>query len=435
VTLTLLWDEYIALHPDGLSYSQYCRLFREFRKTLDPRMRQIHKAGEKLFVDYAGMTGQVIDRKTGEILQAQIFVATLGASNYTFSEATWSQTMPDWIGSHNRAFEFFGGVPRIVVPDNVKTGVTSPHLYEPDLNRTYLEMAEHYAVAVVPARPIKPRDKAKVESGVQVVEQRVLAPLRNRRFLSLAELNEAISDLVDKLNNTPFQKLEGTRRQMFEQIDAPALRPLPDQRYVFATWKKARVNIDYHIEFDKSYYSVPCNLLKKEVDIRATARVVEIFFKNERVASHTRFARAGQHSTCIEHMPRAHRDYAEWTPERLTRWAHETGGATGTAIEKILERHIIPEQGFRSCMGVMRLGQKYGAERLEAACARINGAGCPTYRRIEAILKKGLDNAPAASQEPERVIQHANIRGASYYANQPVTIQTSLPFSDTERQQ
>lgn len=433
VTLTLLWNEYIADNPDGLGYSQYCRLFREFRQSVDPRMRQIHRAGEKLFVDYAGMVMHVIDRQTGELLEAQIFVATFGASNYTYAEATWTQAMPDWIGSNVRALEYFGGVPRIIIPDNIKTGITSPHLYEPDINRTFQEMAEHYGVAVVPARPAKPRDKAKVETGVQIVERWILAPLRNRRFLSLGELNDAIGVLLDKLNDTPFQKLEGTRRQLFEQIEAPALRPLPIERYVFATWKKARVNFDYHIEFSKAFYSVPYTLIKREVDVRATARVIEIFYKNERVASHARLARPGQYSTCPDHMPHAHRAYAEWTPERFARWAREVGGDTGAAVEQILQRHIIPEQGFRACMGIMRLGDKYGPDRLEAACARIVKAGQPTYRRIEAVLKKGMDSAPLLNERAAPLIEHSNIRGAAYYATPAQNEQTILTFSETER--
>jgi transposase len=333
-----------------------------------------------------------------------------------------------------RAFEFFGGVNKIVVPDNIKTGVTSPHFYEPDLNPSYLELAEHYGIAIVPARPAKPRDKPKVETAVQIVERRILAPLRNRRFLSLDQLNEAMSLLLDRLNDTPFQKLEGTRRQLFEQIDLPALRPLPAQRYVFADWKKARVNLDYHIEIDRRYYSVPFALIKRELDVRITARIVEAYYKGERVASHTRLGRPGHYATCPAHMPPAHQEYAAWTPERFTRWAREVGGATATAIEQMLARHMIPEQGFRACMGVMRLGGKYGAERLEAACALILTAGCPTYRRIDAILKKGMDAVAAAPPQSAPVIDHANIRGASYYAPAPKTDpQTTLPLHETER--
>jgi transposase len=387
-----------------------------------------------MFVDYAGQKMLIVDRKTGEVHEASIFVATLGAGDYTFAEATWTQTLPDWTGSHVRAFEFFGGVPKIVVPDNLKAGVTSPHLYDPDLNPSYMELAEHYKVAVVPARPAKPRDKSKVEVHVQIVEREVLAPLRNRRFLSLADLNQAIAVLVEKLNNRPFQKLEGTRALLFEQMDYPALRPLPVERYVYSAWKKATVSFDYHVDIDRSFYSVPWQLIKKVVDIRITARIVEIFYKGERVASHALATRAGTHRTCPEHMPPAHLAHAQWTPQRFARWPSEVGGATAEAIKRILERHVIAEQGFRSCMGVMRLSDRYGAQRLEAACVRILRAGCPTYKSIEAILKKGLDQAPANSEDAP-VIQHTNIRGAAYYAATPRNDQTTLPLLETERPQ
>lgn len=434
VTLNLLWLEYREGSARGYGYSQFCQLYRDFSKSIEPRMRQVHVAGEKLFVDYAGQKMPIVDRKTGEVHEASIFVATMGASDYTFAEATWTQTLPDWTGSHVRAFEFFGGVPRIVVPDNLKAGVTSPHLYDPDINPSYMELAEHYQVAVIPARVAKPRDKSKVEVHVQIIEREVLAPLRNRRFLSLADLNQAIADLLEKLNNRPFQKLEGTRALLFEQLDYPALRPLPVDRYVYSAWKKATVSFDYHIDLDRSFYSVPWQLINKVVDIRITAHIVEIFYKGERVASHALAIRAGTHRTCDEHMPPAHLAQAQWTPERFVRWASQVGGATAQAIERILERHVIVEQGFRSCMGVMRLSDRYGAERLEAACARILSAGYPTYKSIETILKKGLDQAPASSEQAP-VIQHANIRGAAYYAATPVNDQTILPFSETERSQ
>ncbi len=433
VTLYLLWQEYMAAHPDGYGYSQYCELFRGFKQTIDPRMRQVHKAGEKVFVDYAGQTMPLISRANGEVRQAEIFVATMGCSDYTFVEATRSQSLPDWTGSHVRAFEFFGGVPRVVVPDNLKAGVTSPHLYDPDVNATYMDLARHYGVAVVPARVAKPRDKAKAEVHVQVVERQILAPLRDRQFFSLDELNEAIDGLLERLNSRPFQKLEGTRRQLFEEIDAPALRPLPADPYVLSTWKKARVNFDYHIEVDKRYYSVPYSLIKKEVDVRTTLRIIEILYKGERIASHPRAGRIGQYCTCPDHMPSSHRAHAEWTPERFTHWAREVGGATGEAVRQILERHVIPEQGFRSCMGIMRLGERYGADRLEAACIRMLSAGYPTYKSIDAILRKGLDQAPTTAA-PLPVPKHANIRGAKYYATSSASVDhATLPFQDEER--
>jgi transposase len=417
VTLQLLWEEYRAVHPDGYGYSRYCDLFRTYRAAAEPRMRQTHKAGEKLFVDYAGQTVPIIDRATGEVREAQVFVATLGASGHTYVEATATQSSPDWIGAHVRAFAFFGGVPQVLVPDNLKSGVTSPCFYEPDLNPTYHELARHYGVAVIPARVRKPRDKAKVESHVQIVERRILAPLRDRRFFSLEECNEAIAPLLDALNERPFQKLAGSRRELFLTIDAPALRPLPADPYVYAEWKKARVGIDYHVQVDHSFYSVPYALLKQEVHVCLTARVVEIFHKGERVASHARSARSGRHVTLDAHMPPAHRAYGDWSPERLVRWAGQAGGHTQQVVEQILASRIHPQQGFRSCLGIMRLGKEYGQDRLEAACRRAAALGAASYRSIASILKNNLDTVPLERPEPDRPAPlHQNIRGASYYA-------------------
>lgn len=417
VTLQLLWEEYRAVHPDGYGYSRYCDLYKDFRTAqAEPRMRQSHRAGEKLFVDYAGQTVAIIDRATGEMHEAQVFVATMGASDYTYVEATASQSLPDWVGSHVRAFTFFGGVPEIIVPDNLKSGVKSPCYYEPDINPTYHEMARHYGVAVIPARVRKPRDKAKVENHVQSVERRILAPLRNRRFFSLAECNQAIAQLLDELNNRPFQKMPGNRRQLFEEVDAPALRPMPAIPYIYAEWRKARVGIDYHVEVDHSYYSVPYALLQQEVQVSLTAAIVEVFHKGERVASHLRAGKAGRHVTTDAHMPAAHRSYGDWSPERLVRWAGQTGGHTQRVVECILASRVHPQQGYRSCLGIMRLGKEYGQERLEAACRRADNLQAFSYRSIASILKNNLDTVPIADCEPERPAPvHANIRGASYY--------------------
>jgi transposase len=417
VTLLLLWEEYHAQHPTGYGYSRYCDLYREFARVSDPRMRQVHKAGEKLFVDYAGQTMPVVDPSTGEIRQTQIFVATLGASDHTFAEATWSQALEDWIGSHVRAFEYFGGVPEIVVPDNLKSGVKSPCHYEPDLNPTYLEMAQHYGVAIIPARVRKPRDKAKVENHVLAVERRVLAPLRDRRFLSLAELNDAIAERLDELSDRPFQKMAATRRQLFEQIDAPALRPLPDNLYVFARWTRARVSIDYHIAVEQAYYSVPYTLIKKQVDVRITTRIVEILHDGKRVASHPRSFRAGNYSTVAEHMPKAHQAYVQWEPHRLIRWAAETGPFTAKLVAQILERFVHPQQGYRSCLGLIRLDKVYGPQRLEAACAKALAAGAISYRSVHSILRNKLDTLPQDEEQMALPLpEHPNIRGANYYA-------------------
>jgi transposase len=416
VTLYLLWQEYKLAHPHGFAYSWFCEHYRQWRGTLDLSLRQEHRAGDKLFVDYAGQTVGIVDRKTGEIRPAQIFVAVLGASNYTYAEATWSQQLPDWIGSHVRAFQFLGGVSAVIVPDNLKSGVHKAHRYEPDINPTYVEMARHYGTSVMPTRVRKPKDKAKVEAGVLLVERWILAALRNRTFFSLHELNRAIAQLLDKLNHRAFKKLPGNRLEQFEAIDKPALRPLPAEPYEFAQWKKVRVHIDYHVEVEGHYYSVPHTLVKRQLEVRYSATTVECLHQGQRVASHVRSDTKGRHTTVPEHMPKAHREYAEWTPKRLTNWAHKTGPATASLIETILQRRTYPQQAFRTCLGILRLGKSYGDERLEAACQRALLIGSYSYKSIDSILRKGLDRqATDTQQELELNVDHDNLRGADYY--------------------
>lgn len=418
VTLFLLWEEYKQIYPQGYQYSRFCQLYNKWEGKLDKVMRQNHRAGEKMFVDYAGQTVEIQDKTTGEIRSAQIFIAVLGASNYTFAEATWTQTLPDWISSHVKAFKFFQGVPEIVVPDNLKSGVTKAHMYEPDINPTYQEMANHYQVAIIPARNRAPKDKAKVEVGVQIVERWILAKLRNRRFFSLAELNREISQLLGQLNQKSFQKMPGSRESLYHDLDKPALRSLPDTDYEFALWKKVRVNIDYHVEVDKHYYSVPHQLIKKQLEARITAKTIEIFHKGKRVASHIRSFQKGRHTTFKEHMPKAHRQYAEWTPEKIIQWARKTGPNTALLVKKILDSKPIPQQGFRTCLGILRLGKGFGQLRLEKACIRALKIGATTYKSVESILKNGLDQSPLPNQEKETEedsIIHENIRGKDYY--------------------
>jgi len=416
VTLHLLWDEYKEAHPDGYRYSAFCARYRAWRGTLDVSMRQDHKAGEKLFVDYCGHTVPITDRATGELREAQVFVAVLGASNYTFAEATWTQSLPEWITSHVHAFRFFGGVPELIVTDNLRSGVSAAHRYEPELNRTYEDLSRHYGTAVLPARVCKPKDKAKVEKGVQDVEHRILAPLRHRTFFSLTELNDAIAPLLRQHNEHPFQKLNGSRRTLFEALDRPALKPLPSEPYEYAQWMKARVNIDYHVAVDGHYYSVPYQLVNQPLDVRLTATAVECFHKNKRVASHCRSHRPNQHTTVTGHMPQGHQHYAQWTPERLVQWAHKAGGETARAVETILASRPHPQQGFRSCLGLMRLAKQYGPERLEAACARALTLEAVSYKSVESILKKELDKRPLATPRPEPApVDHDNIRGPEYY--------------------
>lgn len=417
MTLALLWEEYKFAQPEGYQYSRFCELYHDWKSHLDPPMRQIHRAGEKMFVDYAGQTVGITDRRTGEVRPTEIFVAVLGASNYTFAEATWTQGLFDWIGSHIRAFEYFGGVPEVVVPDNLKSGVTHPHRYEPDVNPTYQDMSTHYGVAVIPARVRKPRDKAKAENGVLVVERWILARLRNRTFFSLTELNEAIAELLEALNNRPFQKLPGCRMSLFESLEKPVLMPLPTQRYEYAEWKRAAVNIDYHVEVEGHYYSVPFTLAKKKLDVRFTGRTIELFDKGQRVASHRRAFKKGQHTTITEHMPKNHQQHLEWTPQRLTAWAGKTGPSTERMASEIMASRMHPQQGFRSVLGLMRLGETYGEDRLEAACRRALALRAFSYKSVQSILKTGLDRKPlpeSADRQP-LPIDHEHIRGSDYY--------------------
>ena len=416
VTLSLLWQEYKEQNPHGYQYSQFCHLYRQWAAKFDPVMRQEHRAGEKLFVDYTGQTVPVYDLHTNQMREAQIFVAVLGASNYTYAQATWTQSLPDWISSHSRAFAFFGGVPKVVVPDNLKSAVSKASFYDPDINPTYLDMANHYGTAVIPARVRKPKDKAKVEVAVQVVERWILARLRNRQFFSLRQLNQAIAKLLEDLNNKPFQKLPGSRKSAFESMDRPALNPLPAQAYQFAEWKKATVNVDYHIEVDRHYYSVPNTLIKKKIDVRITNNTIECFYKSKRVASHIRSYHKGRHSTVKEHMPRSHQKWAEWTPQRFIRWAAKIGPHTQSLIENVLNSRAHPQQGFRSCLGILRLAKSYGNDRLEAACRRAVDIGGTSYRSVQSILKHNLDQKPLPDQSSKsQPIEHINIRGARYY--------------------
>ena len=419
VTLSLLWQEYRERGPDGYGRSRFCQLFRIWQGRLDVSLRQDYKAGEKLFVDYAGQTVGVIDPKSGEIREAQIFVAVLGASSYTYAEATWSQDLSDWIGSHVRTFVALGGVSEIVVPDNLKSGVTRPCRYEPEINRTYAELAAHYGVAVLPARVRKPRDKAKVESGVLQVERWVLARLRSEQFFSLRELNARIAELLVELNRRPLAGLGVSRRERFDTIDRPALGPLPMQPYEISEWKKVRVAPDYHVAFEGHFYSVPYQLIKQELDLRATARMVEVLDRGKRVAAHRRSRQRGRHTTVAGHMPKSHQSYLEWTPPRLIRWAEETGPSTARLVAAIMSSRAHPQQGFRACLGVMRLGEKHGTERLEAACRRALAIDGISYTSVQSILKHGLEGEPLPEAGHAEPIDHANVRGAGYYCDGP----------------
>jgi transposase len=417
VTLQLLWQEYKQQHPtDGYQYSQFCARYRRWRGQLDVVMRQEHRAGEKLFVDYAGQSMPIVEPDTGEVRELSVFVATLGASSYTFAEVHEDQTLRSWIRGHVHAFEFFQGVPAALVPDNLKAAVKKACFYEPDLNPTYQELAEHYGAVILPARPRKPRDKAKVENAVQQVERWILAPLRHQRFFSRAEANHAIQERLRWLNNRPFAKLAGSRRSLYEELDRPALQPLPARRYEPAEWKaQVGVNIDYHLEFAGHYYSVPYHLTGKRVDVRATTTTIECFHRQRRVASHRRSTRPGQFTTDPAHRPKAHQRYGEWSPSRLIHWAETVGPRTARVVETILRRKPHPEQGYRTCLGILRLAKRYGGDRLEHACHRAQAIDALSYRSIKSLLDTGLDRTTVPEPPPALALDHANIRGPTYY--------------------
>jgi transposase len=416
VTLELLWQEYRALHPEGYGYSRFCDLYRDFSKSLDVVMRQSHAPGEKLFVDFAGMKLAITDPQTGEVHDAEVFVAAMGASSFTYAEALPSQELRHWLSAHVHAFEYLGGVPRVTVPDNLKAGVTKPSFYDPEINRSYQDLAEFYGTVVIPTRVRKPRDKSKVENAVQQVERWVLAPLRNQRFFSFSEANREMLERLAWLNNRPLSKLDGTRRMLFEQLDKPALGALPAKRFELPEWKSnVGVNIDYHIEFDRHYYSVPYALVRKRVDVRATDLTIECFHQGQRVASHPRSFVAGKHSTLPEHRPRAHRHFAEWSPSRLIRWASTVGPGTADVVRFIIENKRHPEQGYRSALGVIRLAGRYGKERVEQASLRAAALHSMSYATIHSLLKTGLERQPMATTPSTPLPEHDNVRGPDYY--------------------
>jgi transposase len=421
VTLQLLWYEYKKANPGGYQYSQFCEHYHRWRGKLDVCLRQTYRAGEKLFVDYAGQTIPVTDPLTGKTREAYLFVATLGASNYTFACASFSQDLPSWISAHIRALDFFGAVPEIVVPDNLLSGVTKPSYYEPDINPTYLDFALYCGTVIIPARVRKPKDKAKVETAVKIAEMWILAALRNHTFFSLDELNQAVAEKLVELNDRKFKKMDGTRRSLFEAIDKPAMKPLPLQAYQYAEWKKPAVNIDYHITVDDHHYSVPYQLFKERVDVRLTATTVEVLFKNNRVASHARSYEKWKHTTLPEHMPKSHQKYLEWTPSRIIAWAGKNGPHTEALVSRIIESRRHPEQAFRSCLGVMRLGKHHSDERLEAACARALSLNACSYKHVKSILEKGLDKQPLLlAFDAVKPVLHYNLRGKEYYQKQGV---------------
>jgi len=418
VTLLILWDEYRAAHPDGYGYSRFCDLYREFERKLTPTMRQQHVAGDKVFVDYSGKRISIADPVTGEVKTAELFVAVLGASNYTYAEATWSQKLPDWIGAHVRMLAHFGKVPRLVVPDNLKSGVHRPSFYDPEANQTYGRMADHYGLGILPARPYKPRDKAKVEAGVRVAQTYILGRLRNVTFFSLAECNQAINAALEQINGRVMRKLGVCRRDLFLQVELPAMRPLPAAPYEYAEWKRARVNLDYHVEILGFYYSVPHALIREEVEARLTINAVELFHRGQRVAVHVRlYGHCGRrHVTHDDHMPSGHRFYSGWSEARFRRDGAAIGPNTETLIIAVMASRKHPEQGFRSCLGILKRLRGIDRARAEAACARAVEIGALSSKSLGSILDNNLDRKPTGQPSANDLpLFHANIRGGGYY--------------------
>ena len=413
VTIALLHEEYLACHPDGYGYSRFCDLFREFERRLSPSMRQHHVAGDKVFVDYSGKKLAIIDPQTGEIREAEIFVAVLGASNLTYAEATWTQQLVDWCGSHVRMFGVLGGVPRLIVPDNLKSAVHKASFYDPEVNRTYGALAAHYTIGVLPTRPRRPKDKSKVEAGVLFAQRYILGRLRNQSFFSLADANRAIGEVMARMNDAVMRRLGVSRRQLFDAVERSALQPLPAEPYVYAEWQFARVGLDYHIEIHGFFYSVPFGLIGQQVDIRLTERTVEAFHRGSRVAAHERRYNGRAHGTLAEHMPSAHRHYASWSPERFRSWAASIGPNTESLIVAILASRRHPEQGFRTCIGVLQRLRGLPRERVETIAVRAVESGILTYKGVIALI----DARPSRTAKPDQAptISHPNVRGPGYF--------------------
>lgn len=417
VTLALLWEEYRAAHPDGFGYSWFCEHYGAFKSRLRPPMRQSHAAGEKVFVDFAGDMIDVVDPVTGEVRPMKLFVAAMGASNYVFAQARASEQIADWIGAHVDLFAFLGGAPKFVVCDNLKAAVTNPDRYEPGLNRSYLELADHYGAAILPARPYKPRDKAKAEQSVLIAERWILARLRNRRFFSAADLNTAIAELVADINARVMKGYNASRAELFATIDKPALKELPHEPYAFAVWKRCRVAPDYHVEIDGHWYSAPFRLIRELVDVRVADKTVEIFHKSQRVASHPRAPNRRGHTTIPDHMPSAHRRHASWTPGRLVACAEKIGPSTAALFEAIMTDRPHPEQGFRTCLGILALTRTYDNARVDAACRRGVSIKARSVASIRSILKNGLERAflDEGERSDREPVRHGNIRGRDYF--------------------
>jgi transposase len=410
VTLMLLWQEYREKHPDGYGRTQFFEHYQRWNRARTTSMRLPHKGGEVMEVDYAGMNVPITNPETGEIWQAPVFVATLPASSYVYAEIQPSQELQHWLAGHVRAFAFFGGVPKILRPDNLKTGVKKPNYYEPDLNPSYQELAEHYHVAVLPTRVKKPKDKASAENSVQNVERWVLAPLRNQTFFSVGEANRGIAPLLQALNHKEMTHLGKSRRELFEELDRPALLPLPEHPYEFARWKRARVSIDYHVAFKGHYYSVPHTLVGQEVQIRATERMLEVFHRSQQVAIHLLSSVPGRFSTSADHMPSQHRFVLNADSDFFLREAAKIGSQTAAYMTAVLRSRPYPQQAFRTCLGILDLAHKYLPVHLEAACQRLLSAHLLSYKDLKFELERLTRDLPV-----QPLPAHEHVRGDTYY--------------------
>lgn len=418
VTLQLLWWEWREVHPEGWGLSQFCLHYRQWLGQQDVVLRLEYPAGDRVFVDFAGDRMAIVDPGTGEVTEVEIFVAVLGCSGLLYVEATRGQDLKSWLQAHARMYAAYGGVPKVTTPDNLKSGVTKACWYEPELNRSYLQMARHFNTVILPARPGQPRDKGAVEAGVLVAERRVLAPLRNRRFFSLGELNEAIVKKTADVNGHPFRGQPTSRRDLFLDLEKGALQPLPVTRYEFTEIKVATANIDYHVEFDGRFYSVPYQLVRQKLEVWATATVIEIYNSHRRVGSHVREYGRRRYITDPNHMPASHRAHVEWTPSRLVRWAGTVGPEAGEMVQKILDSRPHPEHGYRACLGLISLARRHGNERVAAACSRALALNAISYTSVKSILQQNLDQQPLPGEEATVVPlppTHENLRGADYY--------------------
>lgn len=412
MTRELLWQEYKYGQPFGMQYTTFCNRYRAWLRTQETVFRQVYLPGDKLFVDYSGQTVPIVNRLTGEVSQAQVFVAVLGFSNYTFAEASASQSLPDWLGSHVRAFKFFGGSPRAVVPDNLRAGITKAHRYDPDVNPAYAELAQAYGIAVLPARVRKPRDKAKVEVGVQIVQRWILARLRHQTFFTVAELNLAIVALLQDLNQRPFKKKAGCRQSVFDEQERSALAPLPLRHYEYARWKQAKVHPDYHVQVERSFYSVPYQLVGQVVDARIGERMLELFCKGKLVASHYRQTKLGHFHTLAEHLAPAHTAQIEQSMVRMLRQAGHIGEATRQIVANHAASRKHPEQTLRAAQGIVRLAADYSPERLEAACQQALIYRIHHYRGIRQLIESPPPTPPT---EQLTALDHENLRGSNYF--------------------